>query len=266
MPSINNKYVYNKGNKRVGTSWYNEKEAATTFDDTTINFDDIKELFVKWETGNFDIVYDATGKIEASSVTYSKDSAANFNLDEVTFTKVGYTLKGWDVVEYVSTVVYKLGEALSAGFSEPDNTKKLYGVWEEKKYTIEYFDTDGTTEITSLKTENVKYTDIIKVKQNPNIPTTSADDGYNHQGTTDNKVYANTYISLKNDLTINVTDTEVNLLSKALDDYYAINGVHYAILDANGGNFIEYDTAGVEVNVATKKVRIKATESTAKFT
>ena len=54
----------------------------------------------------------------------------------------------------------------------------------------------------------------------------------------------------------------VNLLSKALDDYYAINGVHYAILDANGGNFIEYDTAGVEVNVATKKVRIKATEST----
>ncbi len=99
----------------------------------TMGANPIYTLYAVWEANKNTIVFNANGGIGTmENMVIATDSSAN--LTQNTFTKAGYTFKGWsnakgDSVVYTNGAKYEMGT---------NSTYTLYAVWEIIEYSITY--------------------------------------------------------------------------------------------------------------------------------
>lgn len=125
-----------------------------------------------WEAINYNVSYNAnggTGTMNNSSHTYDASKALNKN----TFTKVGYTFKGWSK-EQNGEVIYQDEQVVKNLTDIYEDLITLYAVWEANKYTIVYNANSGTGTM-----ENSTFTYDVQGKLSKN---TFTKNGYKFKG------------------------------------------------------------------------------------
>ena len=113
-------------------------------------------LYALWEPNNNSLVFDRAGGT-GSMESLQLPTATTVTLPKSTFTKYGYTFKGWSTtrggeVEYADGAEYTMGT---------DYGYTLYAVWEIETYVIDYYLGGGTNDSTNPKSYNVTSQDIV---------------------------------------------------------------------------------------------------------
>ena len=107
-------------------------------------------LYALWEPNNNNLVFDRAGGT-GSMESLQLPTATTVTLPKSTFTKYGYTFKGWSTtrggeVEYADGAEYTMGT---------DSGYTLYAVWEIEKYVIHYDLSGGTNNATNPSSYDV---------------------------------------------------------------------------------------------------------------
>ncbi|MGN0856161.1 MAG: leucine-rich repeat protein [Candidatus Spyradenecus sp.] len=104
-------------------------------------------LYALWQVNAYTIVYNANGgegAMENSSAVYDTP----FTLRASTFSRLGYTFKGWATAPQ-GEVLYADGAAVSNLTEVANGVVPLYAVWEVNAYTIDYIANGGEGEMAS---------------------------------------------------------------------------------------------------------------------
>ena len=182
---------------------------------------DIIYLYAVWEANIYAVSYNANGGVGAmasSAHTYDVYGVLNTN----TFTKMGYTFKGWSTIP-TGTIAFNDRASIVNLASDANANVNLYAVWEANTYTITYNANGGEGNMAS---SNHVY-DIEK----PLSPNQFIKTGYTFSGwdiiPTGIGIYTNA------DSVKNLTDDEGDNIT-----LYAVWKVNnYSVsYDANGGN------------------------------
>ena len=145
--------------ERIGyefDGWYDEITGNTydIDDDVNVDFDGIRVLKAKWTAGEYEIYYTISGEgteiIEGSPASENREYfAKTYSGDELTtiadnnsFTRPGYKFVGWDTSPAATTVIYKPGDEVEP-LAKAGGRIHLHAVWEQRTYTVEYYNSDG---------------------------------------------------------------------------------------------------------------------------
>ncbi|MBS6210396.1 MAG: InlB B-repeat-containing protein [Proteus hauseri] len=143
--------------------WYKEESCQTEWNFTgdTMPASDLT-LYAKWTANNYSIKFDAnggTGNMNVQEMVYDKAA----NLTTSTFTREGYTFKGWAKTED-GPVAYLNSEWVNNLTDQPNGVVTLYAVWGINKYDVT-FNSQGGSAVVS---QNVEYNALV---QEPTEPT-----------------------------------------------------------------------------------------------
>ena len=142
-----------------GTS-YADKQSVTNLRNAAGTY----TLYAQWTPNTYYIKYNANGGSGSmSNSTHSYDAAKTLNAN--TFTKTGYSFKGW-ATSAGGSVVYTDKQSVSNLTSVNGNTINLYAVWEVNPYTynIIYKSTSGIQLGTGTITKNYGTTNTVDPK------------------------------------------------------------------------------------------------------
>ena len=127
--------------------WSTERDGAVVYTDGasyTMGTDGTYYLYAVWQANNNTLVFDANGgNGNIDNMTVATDSKVT--LPQNTFTRAGYTFKGWATtvggsVEYINGASYTMGT---------DNSYTLYAIWQINTYNITYVLNGGTNNTNS---------------------------------------------------------------------------------------------------------------------
>ena len=117
--------------------WFADKDFSVEATKISLGEGNAKTFYAKWTANENTIVFNANGgKGTMSSITASTDSTVKLTAN--TFTKDGYSFKGWATTKDGS-VAYADGASYTMGTEE---SYTLYAVWEANKNTL-IFDANG---------------------------------------------------------------------------------------------------------------------------
>lgn len=183
--------------------WYDSNDALYTF--TTMPNHNV-ELIAKWKPIEYLIKYDANGgvgSIASQSATYDTKLTLNTN----TFTRPGYTFKGWSTspsgsVEYID------GEEVENLMTNPGELT-LYAVWEKIAYNLFI-----NSPYVIVKRGSETLTNGSKVYIDDVLSIT-----YDRFGYSGAKIYVNSDLLLSNNYTVEAGDVQVTISDEELINY-----------------------------------------------
>ncbi len=206
---------WNTSSNGSGDAYSNEE--LTSFERTS----NLYYLYAQWELSSYDIVFDSnsgTGTMENQSFEYTTSA----DLENVTFTKTGYTFVEWNTESDGSGTSY----SNQAEFTMPLDGDTLYAQWQINTYTIKFIDYDGTV----LQTADYDYNADLSGVTPPTDPTRI---GYTFNGwddivpatMTSNNITITALYTI-DQYTVEFVDYDGTVLQTANYDYNAdLNGV-----------------------------------------
>lgn len=153
-----NKWYYTNGSSN---GWYVEgsqpdgyyktvlKDKAKVSKTSPVD-EDICIFYAVWEGNSYTVKFNANGGIgsmEDQAFNCANSTAINAN----TFTRVGYTFKGWSTKKTATTQMYSDKQTVSAITTEEDATVTLYAIWARNTYTIKYNANGGNGRMSDTK-------------------------------------------------------------------------------------------------------------------
>ena len=104
---------------------------------TTVTTASAHTLYAHWNANTYSVEYNAnngSGTMSNSSHTYDVAKALTSN----SFTRTGYTFKGWSTSSTATTATYANGASVKNLTSTNGATVNLYAVWQANTYAIKY--------------------------------------------------------------------------------------------------------------------------------
>ena len=147
------------------TDWLNSSKTAV-FNKATISYaEDGETIYVSWIEGEYDIAYvghDATGGHMAttSNVPYNTEVRLATNA----YVRTGYNFVGWDTSEDAKTVIYADRASVSK-LGKHSETVRMYTVWDEKSYNINYIESGVV-----VATDTLMYYGSRRIKEPTSVP------------------------------------------------------------------------------------------------
>lgn len=131
----------------VFEGWYADAGFTKPFDFST-KINEPAKLFAKWQRIELAVVYDYN---DGSNQTFIDDGILKGEetalKDGSLFSRVGYTLAGWNSKPDGTGEAYQFGEAIT-----PDETFTLYAIWQAGNRTKQYYANDGTASVYTVNT------------------------------------------------------------------------------------------------------------------
>ena len=255
------------GETTTGPNWRDAKN-GNAFNEAIVNFREDKTVNACYRIGQYHLTY-VSPQLGITGTTVDKNYDENFAIDDFTTERIAYTFVGWDIDANANVITYTAGQSVS-GLGDVDEYVTLFTVWDEKTYTIKYFDQNNN----QFATANLKINDYSIIKTNPNIPENAADKGYRYEGGISHTVKrfnAGQLVTLT-DFEYSNTITEFNLYDEIESDFYGKvenititkNPKHEYIIGQ------KFDPSGLEIsakyNDGTITPNIKYNENKGDFT
>ena len=242
------KDLYKKSCSFVG--WY-EADMVTPFTAATVNFNEAKIVYASWSESSYTIKYVSHDKDISSPIMNQETRRCyeEFNLTANSFKRLGYKFIGWDTKEDAKNVIYK-DRARVSELADANGEVTLYAVWEEKVYTIKFYDCNRTYQNSTTFTYN-GYTLILQ----SNIPLGKIDAGYKYTSENIEKTFYSGQRVSKNDFVILEESEVFNLYSSVIDKIYTVT------FDAGDGTFDD----GTKIKTAKIKYMEKIIFPNAKY-
>ena len=96
-------------------------------------YDDEIDLYAVWEIGTYNITFDSnggSGNIDAITANFDENVTLPYN----TYTRTGYTFKGWATTSNASTATYSEGSSVKNLTKTNGATVTLYALWQQQCY------------------------------------------------------------------------------------------------------------------------------------
>lgn len=125
----------------TGTKAYNENAEVknlTTTDGSTVT------LYAHWIPGSYKVIYNGHGATSGSMSNKTIAVGGSATLDNVAFTKTGYSFLHWSENEDGSGATYANGATYSKASAVKDQEYNIYAQWQANTYTIRYNANGGT--------------------------------------------------------------------------------------------------------------------------
>lgn len=217
---------------------------------TTYTFTDDCTLYAKWNSNAYTIKYDGNGN--DSTNTAMSDTSYIYNneltgvdLSANTYTKSGYSFKGWSLTPSSTTATYTDSSTIPNAdiLANSNNNKEitLYAVWEKETYNITYVSDPVGLTLPSTNPSTYKASNGTITLTNPEIP------GYTFTGWTDN-----------NTITTPQATYQINGLSNDIEITAHFEAKEYTIIyDGNGNNTTDTNMANDSYTFASGGLTLK---------
>ncbi len=238
---------YYTGKGGTGNCYVNSTGVITS---TKTTFTSDTTLYAYWKANAYTISYHAnggSGTMADTSATYGTFATLRTN----TFTREGYTFKGWSTSESGS-VVYEDKDSAKNLTATNDDFITLYAVWKVNSYTVTYdYWTNGGT---SATTDSSK----VDFGSGIDLTVTASKDGYTFVGwntdpTATTKIGSLTmstdnvtvYAVFKKTITVKYTEmTDSGVITTILSDTIYNNQTHADFLISEKGNWTGWTNIG----------------------
>lgn len=127
--------------------WFTNAELTEPFDFSTKINEPVK-LFAKWRRIQLEIIYNYNGGSDQTSIddVVLKGEEAVIK-GESLFSRVGYTLSGWNTESDGTGESYQFGTTITL-----DETFTLYAIWQAEGRTMQYYSNDGAEDVYTVNT------------------------------------------------------------------------------------------------------------------